>query len=429
MTFIRDTKLVGFGVKVTPNGRISYIAEGRIRGGRTRRITLGQYPALSLSQARQLATDTLFLMQQGKDPKTIRDTEAAKERALSKSLADVFREYMKTKNLKASTVRDYNNTFELVFSEWKALPIKSISRSTCEKKFIETRESRGLPTAAKAFRIISAIFNYAMADEIDGHRLIKENPVDVIRQKKISRKVKARDRFLSDKEISKLIHYYHIEKDWPETRKHGVSAQGINYVMLLLCSGLRKGEALSLRWNDIDWDNKCFVVGDTKNATDHSVPMSAMLQIILRNQMAAVKVSKKKDSEWVFPARNGSGHMTEPKSQLEKICSFNNISFRLHDLRRTFATHAQANGISLDLIRRALNHKSGGITEGYLLTQIETIRPVFDAVADGYHRYYDPNWKSELEAENAFQEEVTSGQRVIDTSPLPMSDFSTANKN
>jgi hypothetical protein len=49
--FIRDNALVGFGVKVMPTGRISFIVEARIRGGSSKRITLGQSPALSASKA------------------------------------------------------------------------------------------------------------------------------------------------------------------------------------------------------------------------------------------------------------------------------------------------------------------------------------------------------------------------------------------
>ena len=53
--FIRDSVLVGFGVKVMPSGRMSFIVEGRIRGGPTKRITLGQHPALSVADARERA--------------------------------------------------------------------------------------------------------------------------------------------------------------------------------------------------------------------------------------------------------------------------------------------------------------------------------------------------------------------------------------
>ena len=48
-------------------------------------------------------------------------------------------------------------------------------------------------------------------------------------------------------------------------------------------------------------------------------------------------------------------------------------------------------------IRRALNHKSGGsVTSQYIISQIETLRPIFQAVADGYHQYYDPDWEGDM---------------------------------
>jgi integrase len=98
--------------------------------------------------------------------------------------------------------------------------------------------------------------------------------------------------------------------------------------------------------------------------------------------------------------------MTEPKSQLKKIAEATGIKFGFHDLRRTFATHAEANGVAFELIKRALNHKSRSVTEGYIITQIDTLRPVFDAVADGYHRYYDPDREHEALVEQAEAEEA-----------------------
>lgn len=61
---------------------------------------------------------------------------------------------------------------------------------------------------------------------------------------------------------------------------------------------------------------------------------------------------------------------------------------------------AQAQSMDYELIRRALNHKSGGgITSQYIITQVETLRPVFQAVADGYHTYHDPGWQIDDEPE------------------------------
>ena len=142
-------------------------------------------------------------------------------------------------------------------------------------------------------------------------------------------------------------------------------------------------------------------VHDTKNGSDHYIPISRLIKGVLERQKAFLENNDKADCPWVFPARRGEGHMTEPKSQLKKICDATGVQFSFHDLRRTFATHANANGIPHEEIKRALNHKSGDVTAGYIITKIDSLRPVFDAVADGYHRYYDPDWEHEEAVERA----------------------------
>ena len=68
---------MGFGVKVMPTGRVSFIVEARIRGGSSKRITLGQSPALSASKARDRAGQFIQLMQSGIDPVKAKQAEAA----------------------------------------------------------------------------------------------------------------------------------------------------------------------------------------------------------------------------------------------------------------------------------------------------------------------------------------------------------------
>ena len=80
--------------------------------------------------------------------------------------------------------------------------------------------------------------------------------------------------------------------------------------------------------------------------------------------------------------------MTEPKSQLARICKAIGIEFRLHDLRRTFATHATIAGTSYELIQKALNHKSGSVTSSYIIGNINMMRPVFDTVFLAYSKMY-----------------------------------------
>ena len=396
--FIRDDRIRGFGLKVSPAGRVSFIAEGRIRNGsrsRTRRITLGTYPALSVAQARELAVQQLSLMQQGVDPVVALQQAREHEQSLSQSLDDIFEAFLRARDHKPKTRVDYINTVKLVFTDWLGQPIRDISRREVQDRFLKIKEERGEASANKAMRILSAIMNYAKAEDVGSERLITENPCQVLLERRIIRRLPRRERYLTDSEIDKLIHFHSTVMDWPNGRKHGVTKQGIHYVMLLMTTGLRRAEGFGLMWEDVDFDRKLFKVRDTKNGTDHVIPMSTSVEWTLKQQRELVG-----DKPWVFPAATGDGHMTEPRSQLTRIKAATGLDFSFHDLRRTFATHAQALGMEYELIRRALNHSSGGgVTSQYIITQVETLRPVFQAVADGYHTYHDPSWRIDDEPE------------------------------
>jgi len=398
--FIRDKKLPGFGIRMNPKGTISFIAEGRIRKGGSVRLVIGKHPAMPVDTARQLAATQLQLMQQGIDPRKHSSEQQhnqaraeAKKEALSVKLGSVLERYLKARTLKPKTVSDYQSTYRSCFADWLGSPIRSITRHSVEDRFVHLRDNKGQATATKAMRYLSAICNWAMADEIDGERLLKDNPVQVLKQKRYSRSVPGRTDYLTDEQVSGLIHYAYTRRSWMETPADGVTDQGLAYVLLLLLTGLRKNEALSLKWSDVDWDKRFFLIRDTKNKRDHVIPMSGHVERLLQERLAAAG-----GSEWVFPStKSKTGHMVEPSSQLEVICKATGLSFRLHDLRRTFATHARMHGADHELVKKALNHSDGDVTDSYIQGRLELIRPVFEKVARGYLLYSEPDVVEEIE--------------------------------
>jgi integrase len=375
----------GLSIKVTPSARKTFIVDGRIKGSRTRRITLGTYPSISTDEAREKAQALIGMMQRGEDPKELKREQNSVKAMQAKTLATIFEEFLSMRTLKPTTIRDYRGTLKTVFAAWLNRPIKGITRKDVSDHFAVTKDTRGQPTAAKAFRILSSIMNFAKADDVGGVRLLTENPVDVLKEKKIDRRVRPRERYLKDTEIDRLMHFDFVERNHYPNPTHGVTDQGMNYVMLLLFTGMRKSEVANLKWEDVDFEKKTLVARNTKNNTDHYVPMSKMIQWKLKAQK---KVSDLKRSEWVFPRRVGIGPMTEPKSQLARICKATGLQFRLHDLRRTFATHAMSAGVSYELIQKALNHKSGSVTSNYIINNVDMMRPVFDTIFLAFSKMY-----------------------------------------
>lgn len=397
--FVRDDKLRGFAVRVQPKGPITFVANARIKGGRTCKFTVGQPDLMTVTEARLAAEEPLRLMRMGIDPHARRKQQAeeqqkaiAKDKALSITLREVFERFMAIRERKASTVRDLNWVMKSLLGDWCDRPVRSITRSDVEAKFVSIRNKKGQATAVKFQRNLSAFFKFAMEDEIEGETVVTNNPVKVLRAKGYDLSILPRNRFLDDQEIHKLLFYAYIERAHPSpevfkrNNKDGVTDQGLNYILLILYTGLRRAEAERLRWEDVDFRKRLFVVKDTKNRRDHIVPMSFPLFRLLKAQRMVAG-----NSVWVFPSsRSGCGHISEPRSQLDRLRPAAGIGkFTFHDLRRTFAHHAGRQGYDLHLIKKSLNHKSGDITDVYIGGSVEIIRPVLEAIARGYLSYFD----------------------------------------
>lgn len=139
--------------------------------------------------------------------------------------------------------------------------------------------------------------------------------------------------------------------------------------MLILLTELRRTEAASLRWSNVDLKGKIITLIDTKNRGNHVLPMSDFLVQLFERR------SKQAQSEYVFPATIGIGHIVEPRKTMLKVVESSGVDFTLHDLRRTFITTAESLDISSYSLKRLLNHKnSNDVTAGYLVIDVERLR-------------------------------------------------------
>ena len=424
--FYRCDRLRGFGLRVKgKTGVVSFIIEGRIRRGKQLRDTIGRADIMSLAEARRLAEQQLRLMAEGIDPRQHRidqkeeaKREQARNDALGLTLNDIFKAYVRARTLRPKTESDYKSVIRTYFADWGLEPIRDVSRKKVEERFIHLRDNTGKATAVKAMRVLSAICNFAMADDVDGEQLLTSNPTNVLKQKKYDRAVPVRTDYLDDNQIYQLLRYAETVRSWPTAEmakannKDGVTDQGLNYTLLLLFTGLRKSEALRLAWADVDMGKKVFIARNTKNHSNHHIPMSRYVYRLFLHQRQLAGQSR-----WVFPSSTSAlGHFSDPKFQLAKIIAATGLSFRFHDLRRTFATHALIQGMEDKQISRALNHKDQGITAQYIQATVETLRPVFEAVARGYLSYFDEDLARQVYKPEAYAAaEIEHAQDLKDT--------------
>jgi integrase len=150
-----------------------------------------------------------------------------------------------------------------------------------------------------------------------------------------------------------------------------------DYLVLLLLTGLRREEAASLTWSNVDLKAKTLTVPDTKNREDHTLPLSDYLLTLLKQR------SKATESNYVFPGYGPKGHIVFVGKHKDKAINNAGFKFTLHDLRRTFITVAESIDIPAYAVKRLANHKmTNDVTAGYIVTDVERLRKPMQKITD-----------------------------------------------
>ncbi len=150
-----------------------------------------------------------------------------------------------------------------------------------------------------------------------------------------------------------------------------------DYLLLLFFIGARKTETASLRWQDVDMDNKTFVLMGTKNGKPLPLPMSDYIHrlFLARHEL--------RENDYVFPGRGRGGYLVEPRKQMAKVTEQTGVKFSVHDMRRTH-TSAIDGIVGYYELKRLLNHSANAddVTAGYVVKNIEKLRPLMQKVTD-----------------------------------------------
>jgi integrase len=135
-------------------------------------------------------------------------------------------------------------------------------------------------------------------------------------------------------------------------------------VVMALHTGMRKGEILKLRWENVNWERKTLRLLDTKNGESRRLPIDSILLRELSEHRGRVK-----NEEWVFPSFDNDGNvvpMADVKGSFGQVLKDAGITnFRFHDLRHTFASHYMMKGGQLYALSNILGHKDLKMTQRY----------------------------------------------------------------
>ena len=372
-----DTELKGFGIRVTPKGRVSFIVQNRVNG-RSERITIGQYGVFAPDQARDIAREHLRTMRMGTSP-----TAQAKAHALmSITLREVCDSYIKDRSLKASSQSEIRRHVTTSFEAWQDTPIAAINREDVNKRYNQLKEHglRGnAPAPAQAnqaFSVLRALINYAMDEyrKEDGTPLIQENPVNILKKKMV--KLKPRTSRIPDSKVNDVWKYLWSTR---ETAFNRETLASIDLIIFLMLTGARLGEARSLTWDRVNLEEAWWHIPDPKNHNPVYLPLSTQAIELLKAR------PRTEGSPFVFASWSKSGHIIDPRDSLKRMSEVAGTPITAHDLRRTFTTIGVAHcGIDLNKVELLTNHVPKGVTAIHYLetTHLQYLRPEVQQVAD-----------------------------------------------
>lgn len=367
----RDDDLTGFAVRVKPTGLMSLFVEARIAGtGTQRRKTIArlnsQFEDGDVRGARAEAMRVLAEWRGGND--TI---EADRTAGTLPTLQELLDRYVVVRRVKASTGADYQLLLDTHLAKWRDRGIDSITPGAV-KELHSSIKSRSRADAA--MRVLRALWNFAWADNIDEvtgePRLKGKNPVDVLSGLKQWHGAEPKKSHITKAEFPKW--HAAVMALEPERR---TSRADVVRDLFLFCvyTGVRLSEALRLTDDDVDLKAKTFTLLDTKNRDDFTLPASAPVVEILK---------RRRGNGRLFPIEKSS--LVRYRQQVTDQCG---VAFTVHDLRRTFATHARDIGLEKRLIGELLNHKTGrDVTAGYISQSPEPYRAPMAKIAAHFRR-------------------------------------------
>ena len=368
-----DETLKGFGIRITSGGSKAFFIEKRM-GNKLRRMTIGQYPALTVEQARSEAQKLLGKIATGIDPLS----EKQESRVKGVTLEQVFEDYLVArKTLKPTTIKDYRCILDKSFADWKTKPLDNITKDMVAKKHA-TLGVRSEARANLAMRLLRAIFTFAAGEyeNAKGQSIFLDNPVKRLSHMRSWFRVPRRTTVIKPHQLSL---WYKALQDVLVLYGHNHFQTTCDYLLLILFTGLRREEAAKLRWSQIDFNSQSLTIADTKNNTPHTLPLSDFLFNLLQKR----KTGSKPDGVFVFTGSGKHGYIVEPRKAMARITELSGVEFTLHDLRRTFITIAESLDIPAYSLKNLLNHKMAqDVTAGYIIISSERLRGPMQKITD-----------------------------------------------
>jgi len=352
---IFDDDIPGFGLRLREGGSRTFVFQYKL-GTKQRRMALGSAAALKLPDVRETAEKLHARIKLGHDPASDKAQARAQAAQTFKPAAELYLEKQRAK-LRPRSYPDLERHLLKHAKSLHELQLTKVTRQDVASVISSVTKNSGAVTANRVRGSLSAFFSWAMAQG-----MVDANPViGTARNEEHSR-----ERVLAPAEIRAI--WQALENDY-----FG------DIIRLLALTGQREAEIAGLGWTEVNEDKIVLAGERTKNHRAHVVPLSEPAQAIIEKQ------EHRKDRDLIFG--NGAGPFSgwsSCKNRLDnRIAKANDgkgiAPWRIHDLRRTFATYVGGGmpaheleklpardkdwtrglGVQPHVIEAVLNHVSG----------------------------------------------------------------------
>jgi len=342
-----DSEMIGLKLRVSKNGRWFFQHRYSFLG-RKKCMALGEFPHVSVQEARKRVSENKSLLARDIDP-----SEERQKHRSDLTMSDYIDQFyiphaMSHKKSWKTDVYMINHRIRPILGK---LRLSSITVRDITNFHSKEKERNTAVTANHYLILVKRMFNLAIK-----WGLMEKNPAAGLDKFKTP---PHRERYLTKEELPRFLKALNSMED----------QLSMAAIKLLLFTGCRKGEILSLRWDQVKLDEGRLYLPVTKNGRSRSVVLNIkakeVLEILAEHRYDDVRFQK---SDYLFPSRAGSKrkYLNDLRKPFMKVCIAAGIdNLRIHDLRHSFASFAVMAGASLYDVQKLLGHSDIAMTQRY----------------------------------------------------------------
>jgi integrase len=360
-----DTEVRGFGLRLLPSGRKSWVLRYRHRG-RQHMNELGDFGTFTLEEARAKARGYLVRVESGEDPFSKREDGKTLE-SFKESFSASCRARIEAREITASTAAKYAESFAALREVLGSHLVDEIDGQAVRRAFTEITKNRGRYAANRALSALSLVLRLA-ADA--GYRSsTAPNPTaDVTRNREVPRGLE-----FSDDELARLG----VALDAEEDRRPEAS-DTVASIRLLALTGARRREITGLTWGEVDLPGMRLRLRSAKTGPREIALNSAAASLLASLREGA---SSTEPLARVFPAtHHEAGYAIQYTWRRVRAAAKLPPQARLHDLRHHYVTRGVAANFSEALVGKAVGHSSAATTRRYSHVSVEPTRALVEHV-------------------------------------------------